>query len=413
MLDVGATPGTDVYSPVDGTVVSISDFVIDGKAFGSRIDVRPSGAPSLIVSPQPPRAGSVARRRQPRARLLLQARLRRRRRGRRAAGAREARARPRQQRRHRRPSRRRVAALNILFVGDVVGRPGREALEDRLAPLRTELEAAVCIVNGENVADGVGITPKLAERLLAAGADAITLGNHTWRRQEIAPYLATSDRVVPPGEPRAGAPGRGLDDRPRGRRDARRRRQRDGLAVAAAREERCGRSWTSSSTRPAQTTPVVLVDVHAEATSEKVALARWLDGRVTAVIGTHTHVQTADARVQPGGTAAITDAGMTGPHDSVIGVKAELATHRMRTGMPVRFEVATGGVRIEGVLVECDASTGRATAISAGSGSLALERAPRLARASDERRRTRRRAARSRTSTSHDAVGSNCFTRSQ
>jgi len=111
------------------------------------------------------------------------------------------------------------------------------------------------------------------------------------------------------------------------------------------------------------TTPVVLVDVHAEATSEKIALARWLDGRVTAVVGTHTHVQTADARVQHGGTAAITDVGMTGPHDSVIGVKAELATHRMRTGMPVRFEVATGGVRIEGVVVECDPATGRALSI--------------------------------------------------
>ena len=112
------------------------------------------------------------------------------------------------------------------------------------------------------------------------------------------------------------------------------------------------------------TTPVVLVDVHAEATSEKIALARWLDGRATAVIGTHTHVQTADARVQPGGTAAITDVGMTGPHDSVIGVKAEQATYRMRTGMPVRFEVAEGGVRIEAVLVECDAASGRATAIT-------------------------------------------------
>jgi metallophosphoesterase (TIGR00282 family) len=108
---------------------------------------------------------------------------------------------------------------------------------------------------------------------------------------------------------------------------------------------------------------VVVVDVHAEATSEKVALARWLDGRVTAVVGTHTHVQTADARVQQGGTAAITDAGMTGPHDSVIGVKAELATQRMRTGMPVRFEVATGGVRIEGALIACDPATGRASAI--------------------------------------------------
>jgi metallophosphoesterase (TIGR00282 family) len=110
-------------------------------------------------------------------------------------------------------------------------------------------------------------------------------------------------------------------------------------------------------------TPVVLVDVHAEATSEKVALSRWLDGRVTAVIGTHTHVQTADARVQPGGTAALTDAGMTGPHESVIGVKAELATHRMRPGIPARFEVADCGVRIEGALVTCDSATGRASAI--------------------------------------------------
>ncbi len=253
-------------------------------------------------------------------------------------------------------------SLNILFVGDVVGRPGREALEDRLAALRMELGAAVCVVNGENIADGVGITPKLADRLLAAGADAITLGNHTWRRQEIAPYLATSKRVIRPANLSADSPGRGI------------------TIVTAADGTQVGivNVMGSLSLQPARsmwevvdelveearaTTPVVLVDVHAEATSEKVALARWLDGRVTAVIGTHTHVQTADARVQPGGTAAITDAGMTGPHDSVIGVKTELATHRMRTGMPVRFEVATGGVRIEGVLVECDATSGRASAI--------------------------------------------------
>ena len=204
------TPGTDVYSPVDGTVVSISDFVIDGKAYGSRIDVRPSAAPSLIVTlshlaPDPSLAvGSPV--------LASSSKLGngRRRGGRRAAGAREACPRPRQQRRDRRPPGRRVAPLNILFVADVVGRPGREALEDRLARLRTELGAAVCIVNGENVADGVGITPKLAERLLAAGADAITLGNHTWRRQEIAPYLATSDRVVRPANLGADAPGRGV-----------------------------------------------------------------------------------------------------------------------------------------------------------------------------------------------------------
>ncbi len=155
------------------------------------------------------------------------------------------------------------------------------------------------------------------------------------------------------------------------------------------------------------TTPVVLVDVHAEATSEKVALARWLDGRVTAVIGTHTHVQTADARVQPGGTATITDAGMTGPHDSVIGVKAELATHRMRTGMPVRFEVATGGVRIEGVLVACDAASGRRDCNQPGSDPLAVG-ATRMIKTTNTPT-----SSTSRASTSHDAVGSNCFTRSQ
>ncbi len=253
-------------------------------------------------------------------------------------------------------------SFNILFIGDVVGRPGREALEDRLATLREELDVAICVINGENVADGVGITPKLADRLLAAGADAITLGNHTWRRQEIAPYLGTSARVIRPANLSADAPGRGI------------------TIVAADDGTLVGivNVMGSLSLQPARSmwevidqlvdeareaTPVVLVDVHAEATSEKIALARWLDGRVTAVIGTHTHVQTADARVQPGGTAAITDAGMTGPHDSVIGVKAELATHRMRTGMPVRFEVATGGVRIEGVLIECDTASGRANAI--------------------------------------------------
>ncbi len=252
--------------------------------------------------------------------------------------------------------------MNILFIGDVVGRPGKEAIEDRLAALRVELDAAICIVNGENIADGVGITPKLADRLLAAGADAITLGNHTWRRQEIAPYLATSDRVIRPANLSADAPGKGITIVT----------ATDGSAVAVI------NVMGSLSLDPARsmwelidglvdeataTTPVILVDVHAEATSEKVALARWLDGRVTGVVGTHTHVQTSDARVQPGGTAAITDVGMTGPHDSVIGVKAELATHRMRTGMPVRFEVATGGVRIEGVLIECDGASGRATAI--------------------------------------------------
>jgi metallophosphoesterase (TIGR00282 family) len=216
-------------------------------------------------------------------------------------------------------------------------------------------------VNGENVANGVGITPRLAEKLLAAGADVITLGNHVWRRPEIGPYLAESERVVRPANLWSGAPGRGLAIAPAA----------DGTPVAVINV--LGSLFLDPATSMFEVvdvlvdearaaTPIVVVDVHAEATSEKVALARWLDGRVTAVLGTHTHVQTADARVQPGGTAAISDVGMTGPHDSVIGVKAELAIQRMRTGIPVRFETAEGDVRIEGVLVECS-SDGRATSI--------------------------------------------------
>jgi metallophosphoesterase (TIGR00282 family) len=209
-------------------------------------------------------------------------------------------------------------------------------------------------VNGENIADGRGITPKLAEKVLAAGADVITLGNHTWARSEIVVYMQSAERVIRPANLGAKAPGRGLV-------------VVDGVAVINL----MGALYLNAAQNffdvvddlveeARAQTPVVFVDFHAEATSEKVALARWLDGRVTAVIGTHTHIQTNDARVLAGGTAALTDAGMTGPHDSVIGVQADLAIRRMRTGMPVRFQVAEGDVRIEGVLVECDPTTGRA-----------------------------------------------------
>jgi metallophosphoesterase (TIGR00282 family) len=219
-------------------------------------------------------------------------------------------------------------------------------------------------VNGENAADGVGITPRLAGKLLSFGADAVTLGNHAFRRSEIGPYLESSDRVVRPANVSSTAPGRGL-------------------AVVAASNGTSlavvnvlGSLFLHPATsmfemidelveRARSETPLVLVDVHAEATSEKVALARWLDGRVTAVVGTHTHVQTSDAHVLPRGTAYITDAGMTGPHDSVIGVESELAIRRMRTGMPVRFATAQGGVRIEGAVIECDAETGLASSITA------------------------------------------------
>jgi 2',3'-cyclic-nucleotide 2'-phosphodiesterase len=241
----------------------------------------------------------------------------------------------------------------------VNGRPGRRAVEERLPVLREELGLDFVVANGENAADGVGITPKIADQLLAAGVDVITLGNHVWRRREIVPYLSGTDRVIRPANLAASSPGRGLTVAP----------ARDGTRVGVI--NLLGDLFMAPAVTPFEIvdrlvdevkreTPVILVDFHGEATSEKVALARYLDGQVTAVFGTHTHVQTNDARVQPGGTAAITDAGMTGPHDSVIGVKAELAIKRMRTGIPVRFETAEGGVRLEGALVECDGS-GRAT----------------------------------------------------
>jgi metallophosphoesterase (TIGR00282 family) len=195
--------------------------------------------------------------------------------------------------------------------------------------------------------------------MLAAGADVVTLGNHVWRRAEIRPYLDETDRVIRPANMSARAPGKGMTIVP----------AEDGTDVAVI--NLIGSLFINPVVGPFEvvdelveearrTTPVIVVDFHGEATSEKVAAARWLDGKVTAVIGTHTHVQTNDARVQPGGTAAISDAGMTGPHDSVIGVEAELAIRSMRTGMPVRFETASGDVRIEGALVECDAD-GHAT----------------------------------------------------
>lgn len=252
--------------------------------------------------------------------------------------------------------------MRILVVGDVVGRPGRDAIEGLLPALRAELAVDACILNGENVADGIGITARLAERLLAAGADAITLGNHTWRREGIASYLEASERVVRPANMPAGAPGRGLAIVPTA----------EGPPVAVVNvlgsltldPSRSMWEVIDGLVEEARThTPVIVVDVHAEATSEKIALAYWLEGRVTAVVGTHTHVQTSDARVLPGGTAAMTDIGMTGPHDSVLGVERELAIRRMRTGMPVRFTTAAGGVRLEGALVTCDPASGRATAI--------------------------------------------------
>lgn len=251
----------------------------------------------------------------------------------------------------RRPS---AGPLRILFIADVFGAPGRRVLETRLPRLRDELDIDFCIVNGENAADGSGITRRLAARIAEAGADVITTGNHVFRQKDALELLAADGRVIRPANlDGPGVPGRGVALTS----------TTGGLPVAVVNVQ--GQLFMSTPTSPfhvidglvaeaREHARIVVVDFHAEATSEKIALARLLDGRVTAVIGTHTHVQTNDARVLPGGTAALTDAGMTGPHDSVIGVEAGLAIKRMRTGLPVRFHPAEGGVRIEGALIECN-----------------------------------------------------------
>ena len=238
------------------------------------------------------------------------------------------------------------------------GAPGRRAVETRLPSLREELGADFCIVNGENAAAGRGITAKIADRLLAAGADVVTLGNWTWGQQGFAPYLSGQPRVLRPANLSPATPGKGIV-------------VHEGVAVinilGAYGLQPHEHPFTAADRlveEALRETPVVVVDIHAEATSEKVALARYLDGRVTAVLGTHTHVQTSDARVLAGGTAAITDAGMTGPHDSVIGSDEHNAIKRFVTGMPLRLEPASGDVRIEGALVECT-DAGRATSCQA------------------------------------------------
>jgi metallophosphoesterase (TIGR00282 family) len=251
--------------------------------------------------------------------------------------------------------------MRILFIADVFGPPGRRIVERELPGLRERLELGYVVCNGENAADGVGITSRNAARLLEAGVDVITLGNHAFRRKEVYPYLEQEPRVVRPANLPAGAPGRGQTVR----------QAADGTPVAVV--NLLGRFSLDPAESPFDVAPglvaaareqaaIVLVDFHAELTSEKVAMGRMLAGSATAVIGTHTHVQTNDAAVLPGGTAYLTDAGMTGPHDSVIGVRSDLVLRRFTTGLPVRFEPAEGDVRIEGALIECDGD-GKATAI--------------------------------------------------
>lgn len=216
-------------------------------------------------------------------------------------------------------------------------------------------------MNGENAANGAGITARIARRLLEVGADVVTTGNHAFRQKDSAGLYNDFDNVLRPANISApGVPGRGVTVA----------KAASGVDVTVINLQ--GSLFMTTPTSPflvvdalvdeaRANTPVVVVDFHAEATSEKLALTQYLDGRASAVFGTHTHVQTNDARVLAGGTAAITDAGMCGPHESVIGVESELAIRRMRTGMPVRFRPAVGGVRLEGALVELDPASGRAS----------------------------------------------------
>jgi 2',3'-cyclic-nucleotide 2'-phosphodiesterase len=238
----------------------------------------------------------------------------------------------------------------ILFVGDVVGAAGRRALRDLLPGLRDELAVDFAVVNGENAAGGIGITQAAAEEIYAAGADVITLGNHTYRHREVWPYLESERTIVRPANYLPSQPGRGTCVIERG-----------GVHLGVV--NLSGNLFLDAATpafvtvedalRQVTGADLVLVDMHAEATSEKVAMGWFLDGRVTAVVGTHTHVPTADARVLPGGTAYITDVGMTGARGGVIGVKKEQSISTMRTHMPVRYDAAEDDPWLMAVAIRC------------------------------------------------------------
>ncbi|MBV8675393.1 MAG: TIGR00282 family metallophosphoesterase [Acidobacteriaceae bacterium] len=255
--------------------------------------------------------------------------------------------------------------MRILFVGDVFGSAGRRILREHLPHVISERGAELVIVNGENAAGGFGITPAIAEDLFDLGAHVLTTGNHVWDKREIIEYMQSMPedshqrprRLLRPANFVAGTPGYGVYEG----------ELPSGQAYAVI--DLQGRVFMSASDDPFRTADallqkiratVIVVDIHAEATSEKIALGWYLDGRVTAVLGTHTHVPTADDRVLPGGTAYQTDVGMTGPYDSVIGVEKELVLQRFLTNLPGKFEAAKGDPRMAATLIECDGKTGRA-----------------------------------------------------
>jgi 2',3'-cyclic-nucleotide 2'-phosphodiesterase len=251
--------------------------------------------------------------------------------------------------------------MKILMVGDVFGEPGRAAVKKLLPKLRQQHAIDLCVVNVENAASGFGVTPQIAREVLDQGADVMTSGNHIWDRKEIVEFITKENLLLRPANFPAGTPGVGHVTVKAGpHRVAVVNLMGRVFMTAIDCPFRKADEILSEVTRE---TRVVLVDMHAEATSESVAMGWYLDGRVSAVVGTHRHVQTADERVLPGGTAYITDLGMTGPIDSVIGVDKDLILQRFLTQMPVRFEPAKGPAALHGVVITVDPETGRASDI--------------------------------------------------
>jgi metallophosphoesterase (TIGR00282 family) len=252
--------------------------------------------------------------------------------------------------------------VKILFIGDIVGEPGRRAVAVLVPKLRAENRIDVVIANGENSAGGSGITPATAAEILAAGVDVITSGDHLWDQKEVSQLLHNEPRFVRPINYPPGTAGNGSTII-----------QPSGFPPVGILNVQ-GRTFLPALEHPFLTmdrevnrlrsqAPILFVDVHAEATSEKIAMGRFLDGRVSAVIGTHTHVQTADEQIFPGGTAFLCDAGFTGPHESILGREIEPIIKRFLTQTPQRFSVASGNILLQGALIEVDENSGRALSI--------------------------------------------------
>lgn len=253
--------------------------------------------------------------------------------------------------------------IRLLFLGDIVGEPGRTAAKKVVTAMLAENAVDFVVVNGENAAHGRGITPKIAIDLLRSGVAVITTGDHVWDQKETAPYLATEPRVLRPVNYPPGAPGQGsiVLDTAKGPIAVMNVQCRTFMNQQLDNPFTCAMQEVE---RLRAETPVIFVDVHGETTSEKTAVARHLDGKVSAVVGTHTHVQTADERILPGGTAFLCDAGMCGPLDSILGRKADAVVQKFLDALPSQFPIARGPVQVCGALVEIDPATGRAASIS-------------------------------------------------